>query len=202
MQNQVAAMKGDPEALSDYRALIKRLKHKRYKQDRSRRLITEQNMKTKTMLNRVLTGAAALALLVGGGCGSPGSGVQPRLSPLAAQYLTTAAVMESVKKNEPLRKRLALLQPIICAVATKRGVTPDEIILALPDRSEDMMATVNLAMAIYVSAIAPDGTNAPAVNPYSDAIFCKGFANGLAPFPPRFRSRNDPPATVKWPRLK
>jgi len=170
-------------------------------------------MQSKPNKLPVLTFASGLllAVMLGlSGCANT-SGNNGRVSPLAAQFFTAAAVAKAVDGNPELRANLKAIQPIVCAVTTRQTLTPEDILAAVETVSDansaDAYATVNVIMAIYLTAMGdPGATNAPDFHPYAKAVWCDGFKAGLAS--PRALQRGaqtrgiTSPVVGQWPMLK
>jgi len=142
------------------------------------------------------------------------SGCAGRITPLTAQSLATLAVYEYGKSNPKVTKTMREIQPPVCLMATSEGATLADVVTQLDPAGSnpETKLLVTTLLSIFQTAVAPVGTNAPNQSPYLKAVFCDGWANGLALLPsdgvvtpPASLKRNTPPVKLppgRWVRVK
>lgn len=129
-------------------------------------------------------------------------------SPLTYSLATSTLVSYGLRNSPETAGYLRDVQPVVCSVANGTNLTPAQVVAAIEssgiDDSAEGRLVVNGILLLYISAFDSLGTgtnNTANVSPYAQAIFCDGFAWGLAASPSEMRSRNAPPKKV-WPLLK
>lgn len=187
-----AACGGDLRAAADLRAVVERMKK------------IKSNHKTKaqeTTMKKLTTSLAALALaLITVGC--------KNTSP-AVYSLGTATIVSYGLRNSPQTAGyLRAVQPVACSLATGTNLNPAQVVHAIETsgiaNSAEGRLIVNGVLLLYITAYDGLGssTNAAAVRPYAQAVFCDGFALGLADAPTSEGGRKAKPLPTKWPLLK
>ena len=129
-------------------------------------------------------------------------------SPAFYSLATATAVSYGLRNSPQTANYLRAVQPVACAVASGTNLTPADVVKAIDasgiaGNSDEARAIVVAAELLYITAYDALGsrTNAAAVRPYTTAVFCDGFAAGLAGAP-SVRSRNAPAVRVWWPLTK
>lgn len=191
MDSQVLANAGDETALSDIRAYIAARKKTKSRNKWKRKIRT---------MKRLLTSVAAIVLAVTlVGCKNS--------SPLVYSLTTQNIVSYGLRNSPNTAGYLRDVQPVVCAAANGTNLTPAQIVTAIQssgiDDSAEGKLIMNSVLIVFISAYDGLGanTNASAVQPYAQAIFCDGFEWGLAGAPSS-KARNAPPAKTVWPLLK
>lgn len=129
-------------------------------------------------------------------------------SPAVYSLATATAVTYGLRNSPNTSNTLRAVQPVACAMASGDNLTPADIIAAIEASgvagdSPEARLIINSITLLYVAAYDAQGsaTNASAVRPYAQAVFCDGFSLGLAGAP-SMRDRNAPPPRTWWPLLK
>lgn len=186
------ARNGDKRAEADIRAYIDSLRKKRNRNRWRQKLATTKGK----MTNRIkLLACAAVTLTALTGC--------KNITPQTASSLTTLAVYEVAKNNPKITAYMRAVQPSACNMASTSGATIEDVVGVISnatDATVEEKAGVNIILSIFQTATAPLGTNTAAQAPYLKAVFCEGWAGGLASVPRTIRGENAPPSAALAPR--
>jgi len=157
------------------------------------------------MKKRIIPCIAAAVLF--SGC----AGTKP-LNPAFYALGTSTVVAYGIRNSPQTAEYLRAFQPVACSLASGAPLTPGQITQALDAASlagtPEAKAVANSIVLLYIVAYNSLGTNAYAAQPYAQAIFCDGLANGLGLSPTAARIRAmpalyaSPKAEAAWPLLK
>ena len=144
-----------------------------------------QNGQTSTRKKGVTVWrAGAIGTLLGLlAIGSVGCAGTKPLPPSFYARGTSTAVSVGLRNSPHTANELRVIQPLACAVAAGTNLSPASLggVVAGKDLSAETLGIYNGIMLLYVAAFnsLPDATQAT-VQPYATAVFCDGFAAGLA----------------------
>lgn len=167
------------------------------------------NAKDKHM-KLLKNGCSSIAILAatwfGGGCANTG-GHGNALSPAFYQLGTAEAVSIGLRNSPQTANWLRVVQPVVCKTVTGTALTPTDISAVVEKinaggASNDAKAIVNGVLLLYIAAWNEIGapTNSAVSRPYAQAIFCDGFAQGLALSPGTALKAGKP--NPQWPLLR